>query len=205
MNWYQPKEKRHTGIDTTTGSVETFSVRVLVGQITDTTTFVSGFVGGTVVAVEPTSGQTSSLEIIGVGRNSTSGTSVDRDLVLGKGIDTLHDIDFTSIRPVVSVHPPSGPCSTSGRSVNSIHDDHTTSVSVSSALCQRLVFRKRTYRFFPWIRTAFRPPETCSVWSTVMMALPLPLIEIKPWFQALLAPWYETVPWVGSFHAQKSK
>ena len=55
---------------------------------------------------------------------------MDGDLVLGEGIDTLHDIDFTSIRPVVSVHPPSGPCTTSGRGVNSIHDNHTTSVSI---------------------------------------------------------------------------
>ena len=58
-------------------------------------------------------------------------------MVLRKGIDTLHDIDFTSIRPVVSVHPPSGPCSTSGRSVNSIHDNHTTSVSRTISDCQR--------------------------------------------------------------------
>jgi len=57
---------------------------------------------------------------------------VDRNLVLGKGVDTLHDIDFTSIRPVVTVHPPGGPCSTSSRGVNSIHDNHTTSVSLLS-------------------------------------------------------------------------
>jgi hypothetical protein len=91
---------------------------------------------------------------------------VDGDLVLGKGIDTLHDVDLSSIRPVVSVHPPSGPCSTSGRSVDGIHDDHTTSVSIESAVQRTSEDQRRsgkTYRFFPWTRTAFRPPETCSV------------------------------------------
>jgi hypothetical protein len=129
--------ERRTSIDTTTGLVETFTVGVLVGQITDTTTFVSSFVRSTVVAVEPTRSQFTSLEVIGVGRNSTSGTSVDRNLVLGKGIDTLHDIDFTSIRPVVSVHPPSGPCTTPGRSVDSVHDNHTTSVSIAVSIGPR--------------------------------------------------------------------
>lgn len=47
----------------------------------------------------------------------------------------------------------------------------------------------RTHRFLPWIRTAFRPPETCSVWSTVMTALPLLLMDTRPWFQALPAAW----------------
>jgi hypothetical protein len=144
---------------------------------------------------------------------------VDRDLVLGEGIDTLHDIDLSTIWPVVTVHPPSGPSTASGRCVNSVHDDHTTGVSkfVSKGIVKQsgrgktstaidntplkggqssspsslpfLIITKdgKTYRFFPWIRTALRPPETCSVWSTVITELPLLLIETKPLFQASLA------------------
>ena len=123
------RQPKLTGIDTTTGSVETFTKGALVAQVSDTTTFISSLVRSTVVRVEPSSGEFTSLDVVGVLVDSTSGASVDRNLVLAECVDTLHDVDFTSIWPVVTVHPPCGPGTTSGRCVDSVHDDHTTSVS----------------------------------------------------------------------------
>jgi len=51
---------------------------------------------------------------------------VNGDLVLGEFVDTLQDIDFTTIRPVGAVLPPRRPRSTSSRHVPCVKQDKTT-------------------------------------------------------------------------------